>query len=139
VYIVVFEATQVYYLSYACQTNDDLKGWYIVHKVSPHGRLPIPNDEDYNFNPNTYEGEFFQEEELEGRLVIDLTEAIGMDVVLVDDNDAGDEVQNAKDLQMLDRLCEGNDNDDTSPSDNDDYFDNIDSDNESYDGTCNTF
>jgi hypothetical protein len=139
VYIVASQATQVYYLSYACQTNVDLKGWYIVHKVSPHGRLPIPNDEDYNFNPNTYEGEFFQEEELEGRLVIDLTEAIGMDVVVVDDDDAADEVRNAKDLQMLDRLHEGNDNDDTSPSDNDDYFDNVDSDNESYDGTCNTF
>jgi hypothetical protein len=58
VYIVASQATQVYYLSYACQTNDDLKGSYIVHKVSPHGRLPIPNDED-NFNTNTYEGEFF--------------------------------------------------------------------------------
>ena len=41
--------------------------------------------------------------------------------------------------KMLDRLCEGNDNDDTSSSDNDDYFDNVDSDNESCDGTCNTF
>ena len=71
--------------------------------------------------------------------MIDLTEAIGMDVVVVDDDDAADEVRNAKDLQMLDRLHEGNDNDDTSPSDNDDYFDNVDSDNESYDGTCNTF
>ena len=30
-----------------------LKGGSIVHKVSPHGKLPVPNDEDYNFNPNT--------------------------------------------------------------------------------------
>jgi hypothetical protein len=71
-----------------------------VHKVSPHSRLPIPNDEDYNFNINTYGGEFYQEEGLQGRLEIDLTEAIGMDVDndWVDDEDDEDEVQNVKDL-----------------------------------------
>ena len=69
--------------------------------------------------------------------MIDLTEAIGMDVVVVDDDDAANEVRNAKDLLMLDRLHEGKDNDDdTSTLDNDDYFDNVDSDNESYYGTC---
>jgi hypothetical protein len=51
-----------------------------VFKVSPHGRLPVPNDEDYNLDPNTYDGEFFQEDGLEGRFEIDLTEAIGMDI-----------------------------------------------------------
>jgi hypothetical protein len=34
------QATQVYYLSYACQTKEHLKGWDVVYKVSPHGRLP---------------------------------------------------------------------------------------------------
>jgi hypothetical protein len=103
VYIVAPQATQVYYTSYACQTKEHLKGWDIVYKVSPHGKLPVSNDEDYNFNPNTYDGEFFQEEGLQGRFEIDLTEAIGMDVdnERVDDKDAGDEVQNVKDLQML--------------------------------------
>ena len=75
VYIVAQQARQVYYLPYMCQTIMDLKGWYIVHKVSPHGKVPVPNDKDYNFDPNTYDGEFFQEEGLEGRFEIDLTES----------------------------------------------------------------
>jgi hypothetical protein len=28
--------------------KEHLKGWDVVYKVSPHGRLPVPNDEDYN-------------------------------------------------------------------------------------------
>jgi hypothetical protein len=65
-----------------------------VHKVLPHGKLPVPNDEDYNFNPNTYDREFFQEEGLQGRFEIDLTEAVGMDVdnERVDDDDTRDKV-----------------------------------------------
>jgi hypothetical protein len=52
----------------------------------------------------------------------------------VDDKDAGDEVQNVKDLQMLEWLRLGNDNDDNiAPSDSVDYFDMVDSDNETYD------
>jgi hypothetical protein len=52
----------------------------------------------------------------------------------VDDKDAGDEVQNVNDLQMLERLRLGNDNDDNiAPSDSVDYFDMVDSDNETYD------
>jgi hypothetical protein len=68
------------YLAYVCQTKEHLKGWDVVYKVSPHGRLPVPNDEDYNLDPDTYDGEFFQEDGLEGRFDIDLTEAIRMDV-----------------------------------------------------------
>ena len=65
-----------------------------LHKVSPHGKLPIPNDKDYNFNSNTYDGEFYQEEGLQGRFDIGLTEEIGMEVdnERDDDEDAGDEV-----------------------------------------------
>jgi hypothetical protein len=73
VYIVAQQATQVYYLPYACQTKEHLKGWDVVYKVSPHGRLPVPNDEDYNLDPDTYDGEFFQEDGLEGRFEIDLS------------------------------------------------------------------
>jgi hypothetical protein len=48
-----------------------------------------------------------------------------------DDEDAGDEVQNVKDLEMLDRLHLGNDNDDNiGPSEN---FDTVNSDDETYD------
>jgi hypothetical protein len=61
-----------------------------VYKVSPHGRLHVPNDEDYNLDPDTYDGEFFQEDKLKGRFEIDLTEAIRMDVdieMVVDEED----------------------------------------------------
>jgi hypothetical protein len=52
----------------------------------------------------------------------------------VDDEDAGDEVQNAKDIEMLERLCLGNDDEDNiSPSDSVDYLDNFDTDDETYD------
>ena len=135
VYIVAQQAYQVYYMPYACQ-DEELKGWAIVHKVSPHGKLPAPNNEDYNFNPSTYEGEFFQEEGLQGSFVIDLTEAIEMEVdnERVDDEDAGDEVQNVDDLQMLERLRLGNDNEDNiPPSISVDDLDNVDSDDETYD------
>ena len=136
VFIVADQAMQVYYLSYACQGNKALQGWSIVHQVSPHGRLAVPNDEDYNFNPNTYDGEFYQEDGLQGRLVIDLTEAIGMEVdnERVDDEEEGDEVQNAKDIEMLERLhLDDDDEGNIEPSDSLVYLDNFDSDDETYD------
>jgi hypothetical protein len=105
----------VYYIPYVCQTKEHLKGWDVVNKVSPHRRLHVPNDEDYNLDSDTYDGEFFQEDGLEGRFEIDLTEAIGMDIhieMVVDEED--DEVQNENDLVIL----EGNDiNDKLAPSD----------------------
>jgi hypothetical protein len=131
VYIVAQQARQVYYLPYACQTKEHLKGWYVVHKVSPHGKVPVPNDEDYNLDPNTYDEEFFQEEGLEGRFEIDLTEGDRMDVETVVDEEE-DEVQNVKELQMLERLYLGNANDDVDPLDTVDYY-LIDSDDETYD------
>jgi hypothetical protein len=135
VYIVAQQAIQVYYLPYACQTKEHLKGWYVVHKVLPHGKVPVPNDEDYNLDPNTYDGEFFQEEGLEGRFEIDITEADGMEVETIvdeEEEDEEDEVQNAKDLQMLQRLHLGNSIDDIDSSDSVDY-DMVDSDDETYD------
>ena len=51
VYIVAQQATQVYYLPYACQTKSHLKGWDIVHRVSPHGKVPVPNDEGLQLRP----------------------------------------------------------------------------------------
>ena len=85
-----------------------------MYKISPHGKLPIPNNEDYNIDPNTYAGEFFQEDGLEGSFEIDLTKVIRMEV----DNerlvheDAGDEVHNVKDLELIEWLRLGNDSDD---------------------------
>ncbi|XP_062213723.1 uncharacterized protein LOC133914685 [Phragmites australis] len=85
VYIVAQQATQVYYLSYPCKTVQRLKGLDVVYKVPPHGKLPVPNNEDYNIDPNTYDGEFFQEDGLAGIFEIDLTEAQVMEV----DNETG--------------------------------------------------
>jgi len=133
---VAQQDTHVYYTLYACQIKEHLNGWAVVHKVSSHSRLPVPNDEDYNFNTNTYDGEFYQEEGIQGRFKIDLTEAIGMvvDNNRINDKDNRDHMQNVKDLQMLERLCLGNDNKDNIPSlDSVDYFDMVDSDDETYD------
>ena len=131
------QATQVYYLPYACQTKRHLKGWDIVHRVSRHGKVPVPNDEDYNLDPNTYDGEFFQEDGLEGSFEIDLIEAQGMEVDNKSgaDEDVGDEVQNVNDLELLQRLHLSNDDDDDIPPSEheDDYIDMCDSDDETYD------
>ena len=132
VYIVAQQATQVYYCPYACKTDRRLQGWYIVHTVSPHGRLPRPNPNDYNLNPNTHDGEFYQQEEgLPGMLEIDLTREIKMeaDEEWVVDEDAANEVHDPKDLEMLNRLRLGNDNDEDEAVED---LDNLDSDDDTY-------
>jgi hypothetical protein len=91
---VAQQATQVYYLSYPCTSDEHLKGWYVVNKVLPHGKLLVPNNEDYNFDPNTYAGEFFQEDGREGIFEIDQTERVVENERVVDDK-AGVEVENA--------------------------------------------
>jgi hypothetical protein len=100
VYFMAQHATQVYYLPYACQTKDHLKSWDVMYKVSPHNKLSIPNDEDYNLDPSTYDGEFFQEDGLEEQFEIDLTKAIRMEVD-EEDEMVVDEVQNENALGML--------------------------------------
>ena len=132
------QAIQVYYLSYPCQTDKRLKGWDVVYKISPHDKLPVPNNEDYNIDPNTYAGELFQEDGLDVTFQIDFTEAMGMeqDNERIDNDDAEDEVHNVKDLELLERLCLDNDSDDDSvpPMEIDgDYIDTRDSDDETYD------
>jgi hypothetical protein len=103
-----------------------------VYKVSPHGKLPVPNNEDYNLEANTYDVEFFQEDDLEGRFEIDLTEAT--------ENGSrywngwwggGGWGANVNDLEMLEGLHLGNDNDKLAPSDGVDY-EIVDSDDETY-------
>jgi hypothetical protein len=59
IYMVAQHATQVYYLPYACQTKEHLKGWDVVYKVSPHDKLLVPNDEGFNLDPDTYDRQFF--------------------------------------------------------------------------------
>nr|XP_051196933.1 uncharacterized protein LOC127310289 [Lolium perenne] len=72
VFVVAHQAKQVYYLPYPCQ-KEYLKGWEVVFKVSPHGKLPMPSDEDYNnIDPVTYEGIFYQEQENFGDFEIEI-------------------------------------------------------------------
>ncbi|TVT99838.1 hypothetical protein EJB05_54766, partial [Eragrostis curvula] len=74
--------------------------------------------------------DFFQDNGLEGSFVIDLTEVFGMEV---DNEDAGDEVDDAKDLQILERLHLDSDDDIPPPSDNlHDYVDMHDIDDETH-------
>ncbi len=66
VYITAQQATQVFYLPWACQTDKNLEGWYVVYVVPPHLKPPLPNEQDYepHINRDTYDGEFFQETRL---------------------------------------------------------------------------
>lgn len=114
VFIVANQATQVYYLPYPCQ-NEELKGWEVVFKISPHGKLVAPNDDDYdNINPVTYEGEFYQEQQADGDFDILLD---GLDA-LMDDTRNGEAVVNLKDIDMLAKLHldDGNDDEPQHPS-----------------------
>ena len=71
--------------------------------VSPRGKAPVPNDDDYNFDPKADSGEFYQPKGLEGRLEIDILSLMGMEVDNNIDEDEGEVVQDAKDLMMLER------------------------------------
>ena len=77
------------------------------------------------------------EDGLEGSFEVDLTEAIGMEVdnERVAHEDAGDEVHNVKDLELLEQLYLGNDSGDNIPPSEHghDYIDMRDSDDETYD------
>ena len=84
-----------------------------MYKVLPHCKLPTPNNEDYNFDPNTYDGEFFQEDGLEGSFEIDLTEVDEMEVEQI--NEDGELVRNLKDLDLLEKVRQGNYQDDVIP------------------------
>jgi hypothetical protein len=143
VYIVAQQATQVYYLPWACQNDERLTGWYLVQLVSPRGKAPVPNDDDYNFDPKADSREFYQPEGLEGRLEIDILSLMGMeaDNDIDEDEDEGEVVQDAKYLMMLERWrarCELSVEDDgggeeNNGDDEDLGFDNIDSDDDSSD------
>ena len=101
-----------------------------MYKISPHGKLPVPSNEDYN-----NDRDFFQEEGLEGSFEIDLTDVIEIEVDnerVVHEAEVRDEVENVHDLELLERLRLGRDSeDDIPPSDTAGYED--DSDDEDYD------
>ena len=100
-----------------------------MYKISPHGKLPVPSNEDYN-----NDREFFQEEGLEESFEIDLTDVIEMEIDnerVVHEAEVRDEVENVHDLELLERLRLGWDSEDgIPPSDIAGYVD--DSDDEDY-------
>jgi hypothetical protein len=106
VYVVAHQTKQVYYLSYPCQ-NEELMGWEVMFQVSPHGKLPIPSEDDYNnIDPVTYEGIFYQEEEQFGALQID----IGLQDLHNDVQMRGETVVDLKDIAMLTKRHASKDN-----------------------------
>ena len=131
-FIAATQATQVYYLPYPCQ-KEYLKGWEVVFKVSPHGKLPDPNDDDYyNINPMTYEGVFYQEEHDD---VVRNNEDDDLGYVDLDPNDDdaridGEAVVNQRDIIMLEKLNEDADDEEEPPPPSDNEEDMRDSDDE---------
>jgi hypothetical protein len=72
--------------------------------VSPRSKAPLPNDDDYNFDPMI--DEFYQPEGLDGRFEIDISALMTMSMEEdndIDEEDEGDDVLDAKDLQLLER------------------------------------
>ena len=85
-----------------------------MFKVSPRGKLPMPNADDYNnINPITYEGDFYQEEEDGGDFDVLMG---GLDEV--DDSERhgrGEAVVNVKDIDMLSKLHLDSESDEDEP------------------------
>ena len=111
VYILAHQATQVFYLPYPCKTMKRLQGWDVVMMVPPRTKPPTPNDDDYHhrINPNTYEGEFYQEDGLIGGFNINLPTIEEMeedndDMGVDNEQDDSQVVLNSKDVELLERL-----------------------------------
>ena len=112
VFVVAHQTKQVYYLPYPCQ-GEDLQGWEVVFKVSPHGKLPIPSEDDYNnINPITYEGTFYQEQE--DFRDFDLLTG-GLEELENDAQNRGEAVVDIKNIDMLSKLHLDDDDDDEPP------------------------
>ena len=120
VYITAQQATQVFYLPWACQTNPNLKGWDVVYEVPPRARLSPPKEEDNepHINPDTYEGEFFQETRLSKKRFknrytspqnIEVDSDSESDITPEEEQEEPEqeEVTAADDLSLLDRLRQG--------------------------------
>ena len=148
VYIMAQQATQVFFLPYACTSTEyiDLLKWDVVYKVPPRIKVPTPNKDDYHINPNTYEGEFFQEADTnededyakeDGGVhhKHDAMEHEAMDDMEVDNaEDEYEDVSDPRDLALLMRWHMGLDEDEGPPEDfEDECMNGRDSDDESPD------
>ena len=107
------QAKQVYYLPYPCQ-KENLKGWEVVFRVSPHGKLPMPSADDYNnIDPKTYEGIFYQEQEDFGDFAL---QPGGLEDLENDAHTRGEAVVDLKEIDMLSKLHAANENDEEPPT-----------------------
>src|SRR3954464_1862407 len=120
VFVVAHQAKQVYYLTYPCQ-KEVLQGWEVVYQVSPHGKLPIPCQDDYNnINPQTYEGIFYQEQENFGDFGLE-----GLEDLENDAHTCGEIVTDISDIEMLNKAHandepQSDDDDEPPPSEDPD-------------------
>lgn len=120
VFVVAHQAKQVYYLPYPCQ-KEYLQGWEVVYQVSPHGKLPMPSEDDYNnINPQTYEGIFYQEQENFGDFGLE-----GLEDLENDAHTRGEIVTDISDIEMLNKAHandepQSDDDDEPPPSEDPD-------------------
>ena len=80
--------------------KEGLNGWEVVFHVSPHDKLPMPSDDDYNnIDPKTYEGIFYQEQESFGDFGIQ-QDLWGLDLEN-EPQTGGEAVSDLKDIDVL--------------------------------------
>jgi hypothetical protein len=95
-FVLASQVKQVYYLPYACKSNPSLNEWWVAHKVSPLGSLPIPSMDEYQAeDPPSVE--VFQEDGLEGEFYVDI--GLGLDNSTSTDN--LEEVADPREVSML--------------------------------------
>ena len=108
-----------------------------MFKVSPHGKLPNPNEDHYyNINPMTYEGVFYQEQpddddDDDDVVRNDDARPLGDDDVDPNDDEArndGETIVNENDILMLEKLNEDADDEEEPPPLSDNKDDMRDSD-----------
>ncbi|CAN6219500.1 unnamed protein product [Urochloa humidicola] len=99
-FVMANQVSQVYYLPYACKKRADLRDWWVVFKVAPHGHIPPNNinvDSSLGEGPSQ-DGEFYQEDGLDGTFVIDLDDALDCITPL-----GSDEITDPMDLETLEK------------------------------------
>ena len=102
------------------QSDQNHEGWDVVYEVPPRARISPPKEEDYepHINPDTYEGEFFQETRLSKKCFKNrYTSPQNIEVDSDSESDfipepeqqelEQEEVTVADDLSMFDRLHKG--------------------------------
>jgi hypothetical protein len=95
-FVLASQVKQVYYLPYACKSNESLKDWWVAHKVSPLANMSIPSMDEYD-NEEPPCMDTFQEDGLDGEFIVDI--GLGLDDMTI--IDGFDEINDPKDISML--------------------------------------